>query len=243
MQERYLGDVHDFLKYAFIKHIYRETNFCLGLNWYLSDPNIVDPIDNNDGEVRYHLKNERWKNWDDSLFIQLQKFSAPSNRTLKQFYKLNILPAETVYFDQWVPCNGRTKWHKRAINKLKLTDHVFLDPDNGAEIKSMTRRTSAKYILFDEIKDYIDSGIAVTFSQFARQYSPQKRAQEVLDLCLDKLDYCCSLPTLFNHVSPSLLFVSLAPPHKADLLKHSVMTFALNSPKMNNVSSQVTLIE
>ena len=34
MQERYLGDVHDFFKYRFLRHLASETSYRIGLNWY-----------------------------------------------------------------------------------------------------------------------------------------------------------------------------------------------------------------
>ena len=56
MQERYLGDSHDFLKYALLRHLSGELGLRLGVDWYLTRPESVDCPGNNDGEKRQHLK-------------------------------------------------------------------------------------------------------------------------------------------------------------------------------------------
>ena len=38
MQERYLGDVHDFYKFLFLKYLSKKIKRKIGLNWYLVDP-------------------------------------------------------------------------------------------------------------------------------------------------------------------------------------------------------------
>ena len=54
MQERYLGDIHDFFKFIFLKFLSRNLEIKIGLNWYLVDPYKigVDEVKKNDGEKR-----------------------------------------------------------------------------------------------------------------------------------------------------------------------------------------------
>ena len=41
MQERYLGDIHDFYKFLFIKHLANNLKIRIGLNWFLVDPKSI----------------------------------------------------------------------------------------------------------------------------------------------------------------------------------------------------------
>ena len=41
MQERYLGDVHDFYKFLFLKYLSKKLKKKIGLNWYLISPNLL----------------------------------------------------------------------------------------------------------------------------------------------------------------------------------------------------------
>ena len=41
MQERYLGDVHDFYKFLFLKYLSKKLKEKIGLNWYLVSPKQV----------------------------------------------------------------------------------------------------------------------------------------------------------------------------------------------------------
>src|SRR4051794_2727494 len=44
-----LGDSHDFLKYAFLRHLHKAGGWRIGLNWYLTHHGEVDRPDSNDG--------------------------------------------------------------------------------------------------------------------------------------------------------------------------------------------------
>ena len=94
MQERYLGDDKDFLKYRLLRHLENVTNFRIGLNWYLVRPEDVDPPDNKDGEMRTHLTgndSNKWQSWDKHLYDSIEFFKFDQNRFLKKFYNSKIL--------------------------------------------------------------------------------------------------------------------------------------------------------
>ena len=42
MQDRYLGDIHDFYKFLFIKKLSTNFKTKIGLNWYLIDPKDLE---------------------------------------------------------------------------------------------------------------------------------------------------------------------------------------------------------
>lgn len=243
MQERYLGDVHDFIKYAFIRHLSRTTNFRLGLNWYLTDPHEVDGVINNDGAKRFHLNRPDWAEWDRDLIARLHPFAVPETRSLSRFYRAGILPSATIYADDHVGIRDRATWHQKALNQLADADHVFLDPDNGLEVKSATGRRCAKYARYAEIHDYLDRGQAVTCIQFARQCDPHVRAREVRNRLLQGYDDLTPLPVLRCRVAPNILLVSIAPSDKSDELHDALRLFSEMSPVMDAKGRRVEVIE
>lgn len=243
MQERYLGDVHDFIKYTFIRHLARTTDLRLGLNWYLTDPKLVDRPTNQDGNIRFHLDQEDWGAWDPDLMDKLQPFSEPQYRSFHRFYNSEILPPSTVYVDARVPRESRNEWHATALNTLKPAQHVFLDPDNGLEVKSASKRTRPKYVLYSEIADYIANGIAVTSIQFARQCDPVKRAQDVQSRMVAATQSSESLPVLRCRAAPNFLLITVTPDGFDNALSTAIRSFAASSPSMDRNGARVTVIE
>ena len=57
MQERYLGDIHDYYKFLFLKFLSLNLKEQIGLNWYLVDPKEISlkEVEKNDGEKRAYL--------------------------------------------------------------------------------------------------------------------------------------------------------------------------------------------
>lgn len=232
MQERYLGDSHDFIKYALLRHLHWTLGVTIGVNWYLTKPDDVDASSNKDGEKRHHLRGGDWERWDPELFQSIRQFSDKSQRRIASVEKAGILPSNTIYFEELVSRDGRNEWHNRARSALSPTDLVFLDPDNGFEIKSMTRKSSPKYAMFAEAADYYRAGKIVVGIQFARQCDPIQRAKETKA----KLDAECGAKNLLSvvrgRVAPNILFISLAPSIYMAQMASALRSFADNSSKV-----------
>lgn len=225
MQERYLGDSHDFLKYALLRHLQRELDLVLGVNWYLTSPEHVDRAGNNDGEKRHHLKGGDWPATDPDLFDLVGRFDDPSTRSIDNVADWEILPPATVYHADLLRHDERDAWHATGLERLKQADLVFLDPDNGFEVPSMTRRTTPKYALYREATDYIRRGQAVLGIQFARQCDPVQRALQVRHRLIDLVGAEADLPVIRGRVAPNILFFSMATEQMHERLSSALRTF------------------
>lgn len=212
MQERYLGDSHDFIKYALLRHIRRTTGLRLGVNWYLTDPTRVDRTGNKDGEKRHHLTRPEWEQLDPELLEKLRAYEAPETRSIKNVERDNVLPEDTLYFDQEVPdAMKRRDWHATALKALKDADLVFLDPDNGFQVPSMRSGKSAKYALYSEASDWLRAGKVCVSIQFARQCDPIARGRKVQDNMHRVALPAGVLPIVRARVAPNILFLTLSP--------------------------------
>lgn len=232
VQERYLGDSHDFIKYALLRAIHRDLGLTVGVNWYLTEPEHVDRAGNNDGEKRHHLKGGEWRQWDADLLDLLRRFEDPNVRHIDRVAAWGVMPPDTLYFDKMVPVEGRANWHRQAMVALEGSDVVFIDPDNGFEVASMTKRKAPKYSLYAEAVDWFRAGKAVIGIQFARQCDPIRRAREVRDKLLDGLEEAAVLPVIRGRVAPNILFVTVAPDRLVDPLSAAVRAFAETGPKV-----------
>ena len=186
MQERYLGDVHDYIKFALLRHLREKLKVRIGVNWYLTGPE-----NNNDGGQRGFLKKSAWKSLDETLLEKLRPFEVQEYRTFENFERDRILPEDTLYFETKVSTIvGRPTWHNQAISKLSQAQLIFLDQDNGFEIKSMTGRTH-KYAKFSEAVDYFERGKIVVAIQFVMKRNPQARGDEIRNVLKQRTG--CSL--------------------------------------------------
>lgn len=186
MQERYIGDCHDYVKYALLWHL-KECGFKLGINWYLADTEGVGDKGKGDGQNRHYLKDKhapKWRRLNPTLFAKMKKLQG-DEKSLEDICAHGILPKGTHEFKEHV-CGVkkdgsfcRRKWHAEALETLKPADLIFLDPDNGLEVKSMTNKKRPKYVhtgLFsrrdrtcNEIQGYLKKGKIVVCIQFRRQ--------------------------------------------------------------------------
>lgn len=177
MQTRYLGDSHDFIKFALLRHVHSQCRLRLGVNWYLTRPEEVDRKGSSDGEMRHHLTHPAWAGWDAELLDAVRHFEVPEHRKLAALEASGILPPDTLFFDEPVAQRDRESWHARATEALADADLVFLDPDNGMEVKprSMTGRRKAKYAYYVEMCSYYEQKQAVIAIQFAGRSDPIER--------------------------------------------------------------------
>ncbi|AGA67861.1 hypothetical protein Desdi_0313 [Desulfitobacterium dichloroeliminans LMG P-21439] len=179
MQNRYVGDLGDFGKYALLRRI-TKTGLTLGVNWYLAP----DENHNSDGKHISYLKDKSYRNYDEELYDFLKYVVDNGKRNVLSVQESIILPRNTAYYDSILDLTNeldplkrrmrRLLWHNAALNKLNDCEIVFLDPDNGLQVKSvsLTERKGNKYIGLDELKDYYKLGKSIIF------YNHRERKQE-----------------------------------------------------------------
>ena|ERR1700733_1315645 len=164
MQNRYAGDVGDFLKLGLLRALceHEADSLRLGVNWYLTS----DESHNSDGKHIGYLREgnchgEALERCDPDLFARLRALVRAGNRSVMELEQNGALPSETVCFAEpltWPHrCQERGGWHQRALLSLATVDLIFADPDNGIRDLSAGSKIH-KYALLDELQDYSKRG-------------------------------------------------------------------------------------
>lgn len=160
MQDRYAGDIGDFGKFALLKAL-SAAGFKIGVNWYRTYPQRFEKQD--DG--KYHIP-QKYFACDQQLAEKLSAIShlPIADRTIRKLQGAGLVDA--IWFSDKVPFKEkRLAWHLRAVSALSACDIVFLDPDNGLLVKSVSKGSakSVKYVFSEEIADYTAQRISVVF--------------------------------------------------------------------------------
>jgi len=134
MQNRYVGDVGDFVKLALFKAL--SPGHRLGVVWYL----VPNESHNRDGRHVRYLNDNKWRRFDPEVFDALAKIVEIGERTVAVLERLDflrrcrfvsdLLPLPKAYHERAV---ARAGWVKKAVRKIRNCDLVFLDPDNGLQ--------------------------------------------------------------------------------------------------------------
>ena len=170
MQDRYAGDIGDYGKFAMFRAM-EAQGLKLGINWYRTETAAFEIHD--DGKYRIP---EKFETCDPQLSAALNAiFDSVDNRSVQKLERANLLKCEH-YISELVPRNigERLGWHRRALTYFNDCDLVFLDPDNGLNVKSVKQgsQKSVKYVWLDEITDYISNRKSVIFYN----HRPRKKA-------------------------------------------------------------------
>jgi hypothetical protein len=168
MQNRYVGDIGDFAKYALLRTICRNTDLRLGILWCL----FADESHNSDGRHTIYLQRGEFCSLDMELHDRLHQVVRSDRRSIQQVVRAKIFPANTIYFNalispmKQVRLNSadrethRKTWMCRALTATDSCDIVFFDPDNGLETSSIPKhaRKAGKYIFWDELRPFWTRG-------------------------------------------------------------------------------------
>ena len=169
MQNRYAGDVGDFGKLGLLRQL-TSSQLNIGVNWYLAP----DESHNADGKHIGYIQDTRYNGCDDSLRNSLKEIvnGQRSVSALETMY----LVSNAIYYHEVLYSPSRTfsrrDWHLKALEVLNSADIVFLDPDNGILVKSVTTGSakSNKYVFANEIADYFTAGKSViTYNHRCRE--------------------------------------------------------------------------
>lgn len=133
MQDRYVGDIGDFVKYGLLRAI--RGGKCLGVAWYLH-PN-EGPV--GDGRHTAYLRDpDKWRHLDAELFDALGEL-IPDRRSVANIQESGILGDAVFVADRLAGDDiehgnherWRQQWFDRTRSQLTECDLVFADPDNG----------------------------------------------------------------------------------------------------------------
>jgi hypothetical protein len=133
VQNRYAGDVGDYVKLALLRAVSPE--YSLGVAWYL----YPDEGHNADGRhISYLDHPQKWRHLDPDLFDALGSI-ARSERSVAALERTGVLGSATFAGEEITTADlkaheraaERAKWFQRVQSSLSHCDLVFADPDNG----------------------------------------------------------------------------------------------------------------
>lgn len=176
MQDRYAGDVGDFLKYSLLRWLCAPDPepLSLGVLWYLTP----DESHNADGRHVAYLDpgnriGEGLRALDPDLHDRMRTV-LKLGRSVAEVERSGALPAGTRFVDEPLTFRGlssptranrlshRSAWLDRALESLAGSDVVFVDPDNGIRptTHSQGRHVDAaiKHAYVDELARFAKRG-------------------------------------------------------------------------------------
>jgi hypothetical protein len=196
MQDQYAGDVGDFGKFSLLKMLCGEQD-SLGVVWY----RYPDEKHLGDGRHTGYTEEEKqplYTACDRDLVRRMKAVHPENRRTISELEKAlkGYLPKGTIYFDETLLDRGlleqrgiwgqakkkiqqrleeRDRWMGAALSAVRGCDVVFLDPDNGLEIKSCSKKSqvkAGKFAFYDEVEAFAEMhDLVVVYHHLSRQGS------------------------------------------------------------------------
>ena len=219
MQERYLGDIHDYYKFLFLKFLSINLKGKIGLNWYLVDPKEISlkEVEKNDGEKRAYLfKNE--KIIDQKILDECIVLNSHKKRKILKFSKTSHLKEHINFFNKKLSLKNRSKWINSSLLFFQEQQIVFLDPDNGFKKIQDKSKRSIKYIYPNDIKLYMKKKKTVIFTQFQSFNKDHLTFLKELKKQLLKSNIEINCPIIRNRTGPNTFFITIA----KDLMKRKI---------------------
>lgn len=165
MKNQYFGDINDYKKYGLLRSIISATDLETFVAWMLT------PDDGStDGKFIEYLKQpEKWQHFDKPLYEKtVELLNSNNNRSVELIENTDLLH-DSQYYSAFVPdqAAARDKWFSDLKKYSTNSDLVFLDPDNGLEIKSKKYGTkkSSKFLYWHEVASLWKSGKSLLIYQ------------------------------------------------------------------------------
>ena len=212
MQQRYLGDIHDFQKFMFLKFLSFEFKQKIGLNWYLVDPKNIGEkeVNKKDGEKRYFLKKNEFKHIDRKIFDEFVMLKLKKFRNINTFTKNTHLCKYVSFYNKKIPLLNREKWLDDSLNFFKKNNIIFLDPDNGLLKNKKSKKISLKYVLLSEIESYLHNRKTIIYTQFQSFNKTNLMHLNEINNYLKMKNINITCPVVINRTAPNTIFISLS---------------------------------
>ena len=244
MQNRYVGDLGDFGKYSLLKALCSPNQpdggqaFSLGVVWYL----VPDEGHNDDGKYIQYLEpsarnQERYRVCDPPLYDALRNIILTDARNVTSIRERQVLSPETRYYEAALTFDGvnatgsrlreqriarRRSWLQDALELTSGCDVVFIDPDNGLEVKvGPYQKRGPKYAFFDELLPYLQRNQSlVIYHHIARRGSALDQIKGRLAQIEGLLGYRASA-MLYHRGSARAFFIVPVQRHREILFSRS----------------------
>lgn len=172
MQNRYAGDIGDYIKLALLRQL--SPGKKLGIAWYL----YPDEGHNADGRHTSYLSDpDKWRQLDPDLFDALAKVVS-GKRTVAHLQSTGAIEAaqvcnKCILFDLAASerSSARANWFDQNLLALSDSDLVFADPDNGIIDDGAHRRkqkTFGKQMPLSEVLALSEGRVAVIYHHNTR---------------------------------------------------------------------------
>ena len=247
MQNRYVGDIGDFGKYGLLKSLCSSGKsddgrpLKLGVVWYL----VPDEVHNGDGGLTYYLKpsaanHEQFRTCDQVLYDNLREIVTSNHRHVATIRTKGVLPVDTRFYEapltfEGIQGNGtrrrdqraqlRDHWIKGALQATEDCEVVFLDPDNGLEVKvGRCQARGPKYAYFDEMLPFTErKQTLMVYHHIARQGSAREQIASRIAQIKEKLNR--NSFALWYHRGTARAFFVIPADQHADLLRSNEAIF------------------
>ena len=249
MQNRYVGDLGDFGKYGLLRALCEPrddpdgTVLSLGVVWYLTCPE-----DNRDGKHVSYLNfdlpepspqnQEKFRKCDPCLYDALRNVLRTGARKVESIRQSSILPSGTEYYENPLTFEGitgtgrslqklraarRREWLQGALDLTSECDVVFVDPDNGLEVKSTSRtaKKGPKYAFFNELCSYLQRDQSLVIYQHIGRNG---KAKDQIRRRLAEIEECLGQPATalwYRRGTSRVFFIVPTDRHRETLRRRS----------------------
>jgi hypothetical protein len=165
MKDQYFGDINDYRKYGLLRATIRASGFRILVAWMLTTDD-----GSTDGKFISYLDNPgKWSRYDPVLFHKIKELLASGRERRVSLIENSDLIPKAEYFSFLVPdtASGRSSWFDSLTDRTQSSDCVFLDPDNGMEVKSKAYgvKDSSKFLYWREVEALWSSGKSLLIYQ------------------------------------------------------------------------------
>ena len=166
MQDRYAGDVGDFVKLALLRVIV--AHHSLGVLWY----RVPDEGHNGDGKHDAYLAQpSTYRVLDSDLFDLLLQVRTRSPRTVRDLFP--ALPSAS-FVEEYVPPGvmSRAAWFAQSKDELRGKKTIFLDPDNGIASEKLAKgsKKAVKSVFMTEVESLHQAGHSLVIYHYATRH-------------------------------------------------------------------------
>ena len=205
---------------------------------------VPDETHNGDGKHIHYLypsayNQERYRDCDPTLYDTLREIVRSNRRNVSNIRNCQVLPLGTRFYEAVLTFNRpddqgpfarkdrvarRKAWLYDALKFTDGCDVVFIDPDNGLEVKvDPYHRRGPKYVYFDELLPYLERNQSlVIYHHIGRHGSALDQIRDRLTQIHSKLGRE-AFALLYHRGSARAFFVVPDPRHRMDLISKAKM--------------------